>query len=50
MHYIVQAPSTASFKKHLLKFVKTDGADHILTLYRICCSTSVLVLQCRFLV
>jgi len=28
----VQAPSTASFKNHLFKFVNSVGADHFLTL------------------
>ena len=28
---VVQAPSTASFKKHVLKFVHSAGADHFLT-------------------
>jgi len=30
--YVVQAPSTASFKKSLFSFVNSAGPEHVLTL------------------
>jgi len=30
--YVVQAPSTATFKKRLFSFVNSAGAEHVLTL------------------
>jgi len=31
--YVVQAPSTASFKKRLFSFINSAGAEHVLTLF-----------------